>query len=47
MQQDFDDADHVTHFAALEVDNQGGFTDEDLPEIWTHRRHVQQPFILS
>ena len=46
MQQDFDDPDHFMHFGALEVDNQGGFTDEDLPELWMHPRHVQQPFIL-
>ena len=45
MQQDFDDVDHFTQFGGLEVDNQGGFTDEDLPETWMHPRHVQQPFI--
>lgn len=30
--QDFDDVDHFTQFGGLEVDNQGGFTDEDLPD---------------
>ena len=39
MQQDFDDVDHFTQFGGLEVDNQGGFTDEDLPETWMHPRH--------